>query len=615
MAVIAPAETPPRPGTRTEAVRRWLARRSGWALTGIGVLVTVAVTLAVLVPIVVIAGGSFWSAPFIRQRGQLTVEHYVSFLTSSGTLRLIPTTLEITLAVAVLAVVVGGGLAWIIARTDIPLKRALTFLPVAPLLLSGLLRDTSWIALFGPRAGIGNRLLAAALGVKGPVFNVYGLAGLIISLGLALAAIPYLILLGPIGSMNPSLEEASRASGASQLRTLRSVTIPLLRPAVMSGFIVAAIIAATAFETPILIGLPGGVNTFIASIYTAMTTSVNFSAASAESMLYLVFIGSLLWWYRRTTRVEGRFALVVGKGQAKTPVPLGAWRYPLLALVLVYFFLSFVQLLGVQIYLSLVPYYTATSPVLPHLSFANYRAALDTQNAWGAIEGSLSVAAEAAAICAAVGLVLGYVSYKSRVRGRRVFELIGTLPLGFPPLVFSVALLITFLSIPGLQKLYNSLTLLLIVLVVVFLPFTLRVLSSALVSIDDQLLEASAASGAGLLRTMRSIIIPLLGTALVNGFGIVFILSFRELGGAALVTPPSQKLMMTQIFQLYDNGNYSAVYALNVLSFLITTASLGLLLLLLRAIRYVGSRGSQRPSDRALIGPPAVSGGGGWAAA
>jgi iron(III) transport system permease protein len=591
MAVIAPEDKGETArDTRARAVGRWLGRRSNGALLSVGGVITVAVTLVVVGPILVIALGSFWSASFIRQSGHVTVQNYVSFLTANGTVRLILTTLEITVAVAVLAVVVGGGLAWIIARTDIPGKRALTLLPVAPLLLSGLLRDTSWIALYGPKSGIGNRFFSALFGLHGPVFDVYSLAGLIISLGLALAAIPYLILLGPMGSMNPSLDEASRASGASQLRTLRSVTIPVLRPAVMSGFIVAAIIASTAFETPILIGLPGGVNTFIASIYTTMTTSVNFSAASAESMVYLVFIGALLWWYLRSTRVEGRFALVVGKGQAKTPVRLGAWRWPLFLLVLIYFFVSFVQLLGVQIYLSLVPYYTSTSPILPQLSFANYRMALDTQNAWGAIKGSLSIAAESAAICVAVGLVIGYVSYKSRLRGRRVFELIGTLPLGFPPLVFSVAILLTFLSIPGLQKLYNSLWLLLIVLVVVFLPFTLRVISSALVSIDDQLIEASAASGAKLWRTMRSIIVPLLGTALINGFGIVFILSFRELGGAALVTPPRQQLMMTQIFQLYDSGSYSAVYALNVLSFLITTVSLGVLLLLLRAIRYAGSR-------------------------
>ena len=592
MAVIAPRdEAETAPATRAGAVGRWLGRRSNGALMSAGGVITVAVTLLVVGPILVIALGSFWSASFIRQSGQVTVEHYVSFLTANGTVQLILTTLEITVSVAVLAVVVGGGLAWIIARTDIPGKRALTFLPVAPLLLSGLLRDTSWIALYGPKSGIGNRVFSSLFGSHGPVFNVYSLAGLILSLGMALAAIPYMVLLGPMGSMNPSLDEASRASGASQLRTLRSVTIPLLRQAVMSGFIVAAIIASTAFETPILIGLPGGVNTFIASIYTTMTTSVNFSAASAESMVYLVFIGALLWWYRRSTRVEGRFALVVGKGHAKTPVRLGAWRWPLLVLVLFYFLVSFVQLLGVQIYLSLVPYYSSTSPILQGLSFANYRTALDTQNAWGAIEGSLSIAGESAAICVGVGLVIAYVSYKSKVRGRRAFELIGTLPLGFPPLVFSVAILLTFLSVPGLQKLYNSLWLLLIVLVVVFLPFTLRVISSALVSIDDQLIEASAASGAKLWQTMRSIIVPLLGTALVNAFGIVFILSFRELGGATLVTPPRQQLMMTQIFQLYDSGSYSAVYALNVLSFLITTVSLGVLLLLLRAIGYAGRRG------------------------
>jgi iron(III) transport system permease protein len=182
------------------------------------------------------------------------------------------------------------------------------------------------------------------------------------------------------------------------------------------------------------------------------------------------------------------------------------------------------------------------------------------------------------------------VSFKTRLPGRRYAELVGTVPLAFPPLIFSVALLIAFLSIPGLQRFYRTPVLLLIGLVIVFLPFSLRVVSGSVIAINDQLLEASRASGAGTLRTVRSILTPILTPALASAVGIVFILSFRELGAVALVVPPGEGLMMTQTFNLWFAGNYGAVHALNVLSFLITAGVLVVTVFVVRGLRVLVRR-------------------------
>jgi iron(III) transport system permease protein len=437
-----------------------------------------------------------------------------------------------------------------------------------------------------------NILLMRTFGLDEPVFNVFSLTGLIVTMGLTLAPVPYLILVGPLSSMDPSLEEASRASGATTWRTIRHVTVPLIRPALLSGLTVCAIIVATAFESPVILGVPGGVHTFMANIYSDMSNRHDFGYASASSMVYLVLIGVLLWWYRWATRVEGRFSLIGGRRQAASRSRLGAWRYVLLAVVLLYLFISFGQLLIAAVYLSLVPFFTTTSSELPPMNLDNYREALGSVGTLPSIQNSLVVATEAAVLVVFAALVLSFVSFKTDIKGRRYAELIGTVPLAFPPLIFSVALLISFLSIPGLRRFYNTPVLLIIGLVIVFLPFGLRVISGSVISIGDELLEASRASGAGMLRTLRSILTPLLIPALASAAGIVFVLSFRELGAVALVVPPGEGLIMTQTFTLWFSGRYGAVHALNVLAFLITAGVMIVTYLAVRTLRYVASRRS-----------------------
>ncbi len=567
---------------------------TGLSATRVGVALTIAAMVVILAPILVVVAGSLWSAPFIRVAGHVTLRNYAAFLGAPGTAELLVTTLEMTAGAAVLALATGFVLAWVVTRTDVPFRSSLRWLPVAPLLLSGLLRDTSWIGLYSAHVGIVNLALMRLLGRDQPIFDVFSLLGVITTMGLSLAPIPYLILLGPLSSMDRGIDEASRASGAGQLRTLAHVTLPLLRPALLSGLTLTAIIVAHSFETPIIIGLPGNVHTFISSIYDTMSTRPNYGLASAESMAYLALIGGLLLWYRRSTAVEARFATIAGRGYAPGAARMGPWRYVLFGLVVVYVAVTFVELLGAALYLSLVPYFTVTSKTLPPMGLDNYRDAFTFPGTAGSIRDSLEVAAEVALLTVVLAVVVALVGLKTRVRFRRLADLVGTLPIAFPPLVFSVALLLTFLSVPGMTSFYNTVAPLLLTLIVVFLPYALRVMSSAVIGIDDQLIEASASAGASTLRTLRSIVLPLLATAIASAAVIVFVMSFRELGAVALVVPPDMPLLPVQIFGLWETGLYGAVNAMNVVSFALVAVVLllagGLSVLYRRAARSLRSR-------------------------
>jgi iron(III) transport system permease protein len=557
-----------------------------------GVLLVLGAVMAVIVvPTLVVAVGSVWSAPFINQPGHLTLDNYAQVLTSNRALQAGWSTIQMTLGASAVALTLGGFQAWVIARTNVPFKAVLRWIPVAPLLLSALVANTGFIALYSAQTGIFNAVVMSLFGLENAPVDIYSMPGLILSLGSHLAPISYLVLLAPLMSMGRSLDEASRASGARSFRTLRSVTFPLLRPALLSSFTLTAILASHAFETPLMIGLPVRITTYVSEIYLSITASVSYSQASAQAMVYLLLIGLLLWWNRRVTRVEARFALIAGKDHAAGVKEYDFGRYVLVAAILLINFFSFFSLLGANVFKSLLPYFRLNSP-LPPFTLDNYREALASPNVIEALRNSFLLAGIVSLIAVIVATFLAVLAYKTKSRGRRLAEEVGTLPVAFPPLVFSMAMLITILNLPFLSSLYNSVALLVLVLVVVYLPFALRVMSSAVISIDDSLLEASASSGSTQWRTIRSIALPLMATALVGGMALVFIFSFRELGAIALITPPSTHLLPTLIYGKYQVGQLQQVYALNTMTFVVTVLAFVVLSACYRAIarRVSGAR-------------------------
>lgn len=569
------------------AAARVAAARGGRGLV-LAALALVAAT--VVLPIIVILAGSFWSGALIRMSGGLTLDNYTRFLTAERTRELMGTTLVMTIGSTLLAMFLGGLQAWIIARTDVPLRGLMRWLPVAPILTSALVTNIGFIALYSPNTGLVNVALMRAFGFEGPVFDIYSMPGLILVLGTHLAPIPYLILLGPMSSLGQALEEASRASGAGALRTFRHVTLPLMTPALLAATTLVAVLTSHAFETPVLIGLPAELPTYMLAIFRSMASSLNYSAASAQAIVYLILIGALLLWNRRLTRTEARFAVVGGRGYRPRVAAGGVSRYFSLAIVVTIFIASFGQVVAANVLISVVPYYTTTGP-LPAPTLEHYRTALHAPRSLQAIMGSLLLAAQVALLCGVVATFLAFVAFKTRIAGRRLAEEIGTLPIAFPPLVFSMALLITFLSVPGLAALYNTTGLLVLALVVVFLPLAVRSIGSAMIAIEDELVEASASSGASTARTLWTIVIPLISTALTGGVALVFIFSFRELGAIALVTPPNMQLLPLHIYGLWQGG-FPEVYALNVISFMLVV----LMFFAMRLVVFVIGRAVRRPS-------------------
>lgn len=543
------------------------------AVRSLAFVFALALAIILLLPLVVVVATSFSTGSISDPTSTPTLTNFGWLFSDSDLPGLLWTTALFTVGASLIALGLGAALAWSVSTLNLRGRRILRFLPLLTLALPSLLKDPAWIELYNPQSGVVNRLIGAQ------VFDIYSMTGMIVVAGVNLAPIPYTVLLGPMESFDRSLQEASEVCGATPRRTLWRITIPALAPAFISALILTVVLVASAFETPVLIGLPGGIRTYISAIYQsiALSTVPNLNHAAAQTCLYLVLTGALLAWYVRATRRERRFVVITGRGSSprlSRPSPVASWA--VWALWVAYVVVSFLLPLLITIYESLLPYFSISSGAqFAMLGLGNYREVLGSSVVRQAFATSLVVAIVAVAGTVLCALGVAVIVFKTRLRGRRYFELLGMIPLGIPPIVFSIALLISVVSVPIISLSYGTVVPMVVAEMVASLPFALRILSSAIIQVDDGLLESSTICGASPVRTGLRVLMPVLRSSLLYSGAVVFILSFRELSAVVLLVASNTPLVPTVTFDDWANAQLGQVAALNVLSLAVTAVVAG----------------------------------------
>ena len=219
------------------------------------------------------------------------------------------TTLEYAVGSSLLSVVLGFSAAWVAARTNAPLRGTLftaAFLSMATPLL---VKDIGWILLLGPNEGLLNVWLRALTGSQSVTVPLFSLGGMIVIEGMLWAPIAFLLALAPLRSLDPSLEEAAAMSGASRLITFRRIVLPIAMPSILAVLLLSLIRALESFETPLLIGMPGGVTTLTTALYESIQSGFTprYGDASAYAIVLIGVVAVPLAFYYRATRDAGRF--------------------------------------------------------------------------------------------------------------------------------------------------------------------------------------------------------------------------------------------------------------------------------------------------------------------
>jgi iron(III) transport system permease protein len=531
----------------------------------IPLLISLLVASLVLLPLAILVVRSFTTGGLASNLG-FALSNYCS---AYGDPRFLPTLLN-SLTYAGGSTVLGLGVAVAIAcvatRTNTPFKGLIEIMPLIPLLMPPMTDNIAWIFLLAPRAGILNNFLAETLGIR-TTFSAFSLPAMIWVYGLSLVPLMYVIVLPAFATMNPSFEDAARLSGASFLKTLRSVTLPLTLPAILSAGIVGLLQGLRSFETPALQGIPGGVLVFVSLIYEAVESDFNYGLAVAYSTILLITTSVAVWFYVRVTRTREKFAVVSGSGVKPRVSDIGRWRFVALAFVMTYFVVAILLPLVVVFINSIIPTfnYDFFKTFYMHATPDNYLEVFGHPTFVNGLINSFFIALGTAFIVLTCGAVISHIVHVSGVRGRQVFEAIGTIPLGVPGLILSLGLLIAYIGTP----VYDSVLGILLAFVIFYLPYGIRIISGALVRVHKEMEEAALVHGASWGQVFTRITLPMLKLALASGFFYIFIAAYREVGAAILLTGPGVNYGAVTLFDYYRSGQWAETAAGSIIYFVL----------------------------------------------
>ncbi len=545
----------PRPSAHTRWAR-WVD--PGFLVPGAAALLLLYLTV---VPLAMLVFGS------LRVEGAdgLTLANYATAYSSSRTFRLLLNSLIFGAGTSVVAFTLGTSLAWIVERTNTPLRHWFYALSLVPIIVPGVLGTIAWIFLLSPKIGWINTALKAIFGLQNAPFDIYTMGGMVWVEGLHLSPLVFLTMAAAFKSMDPSLEESAMMSGASTASTLRRITLKLLMPAVASAVLIMFVRGLESFEVPALIGIPAKVPVFTSEIFLALHDfPPDFGAGGALAMGLMAISVLGVYVYHRLSGRSENFTTITGKAFRPRVLDLGPWRYATMAFLVLYFLLIVGLPFFILLWSSLLPFYQ--SPSLAGLSFLtleNYGFVAAYPRAQLALRNSFFLALGAATAVSLLTAVVAWITVKTKLRGRALLDLLAFLPIGVPGLVLGVSMIWLYLTFP--LPIYGTVWILIIAYTTKYLPYGIRTNSGAMMQIHRELEEAGAMSGASWWTTFRRVTLPLLRPGLVAGWIYIFVVSIRELSASVLLASSQSTVLSLLVFDLFDSGKQTAVSAVGVL--------------------------------------------------
>ncbi len=485
--------------------------------------------------------------------GEFSFKFFENVLSSKSTVVALKNTLWVSLGTCFMSTLIALPLSWLLTRTNIPMMAKWRSWFCLPYAIPPYIGAIAWIYLANPSNGILNNFLGQGF------INVYSNAGLIWVMGSFFYTFVLLSLLAALDRMDPSLEEAARLSGAGPLRVFFQITVPIVFPSLMSGMLLVLLAAAASFGVPALIGNPAGIYLVTTKIYTLqkMGSMNGIFMAGALSILLLIIATAVLIFNQKILS-KNSFKTVSGKTARPSLIDLGKAKAPLTVGLIILFIILFVMpLFGISV--------TALSKVQGKFEFSNFgfqnfqRVFFETHETPRALMNSFKLGVMAATATTLMGLLLGYINKKTKLKGRSLIEILASLPYSTPGTVLALAFILTFSSnFMGLPiSLYNTMGMIVIAYFAKYLNFSLRTTSDGFGQIDDCLAEAARVSGATWWITMKTIWFPLMKPALMASWFLVFMPAFSELTMTILLTGPGLETLGTLIFQLQEYGDAS----------------------------------------------------------
>jgi len=454
-------------------------------------------------------------------------------------------TLVVSFAATVMALVIGFVMAWILARTNVPGRRMFEQFMAVPYYLTPLLGALAWSMLGSPESGFINQVWRA-LGGSDHLIDINTPYGIAWVMALFEGSVAFVMIAAVMKSMDPSLEEASRVIGASHLRTMLRVTLPLVVPGVLGAGIFVFAEMLGSFAVALVLGTPNRYYVITTAIYQLIQQyppRIQLAAAMGTSLFAIMFL--MLFAYRRIV-TRGSYVTITGKAFRPRAADVGRLRYVLFGVCMLYLMAAVVLPIAALLYAS-VQKIAVAFPAADNFTLDNFRAAASMNAAGSALTNSLLLAFATATIGIFLMGLLAWLIYRSRLPGAGLIEYVVMFPQAVPRLVFAFGMMWAWLVFP--IPIYGTIWLLLIAYLTVFLPLGVRTIAGVMLQIDKSLEECAQMCGAAWTFRLRTITVPLLAPGLIAAWLLLFIASMRELGASILLMGPHSKVITPAIVE------------------------------------------------------------------
>lgn len=494
--------------------------------------------------------------------GSFSLDNYRAVYTQSANWSALKNTFFSSLYSMFLSLTLAFPLAWLVGRTNLYNKKLFRTIFVTTYMIPPYVGAIAWSQLLNPRVGHLNVLFMKLFGLSEAPFNIYSMGGIVWVFTLFYYPYAFITISRAMEKMDPTLEEASKISGASPLKTIATITLPLMLPSILSAGLLVFVATSSAFGIPSIIGMPAKIDVLTTRIISAtyVGTAEGISESTALAVSLMLIANAVLFF---STFVLGRrqYTTISGKSTRPNLVDLGKFRLPITILVWIFSIIAvFIPLISIVL-TSLAQ--SISRPLGPgNISFDSWISVLKGNTYLNAFKNSLLTAGIAATVGTIISLLLAYLLVKTNVKGRHIPDFIITLGSSTPSIVIALALIMTMSGRFGIN-IYNTLTIIIIAFIIKYLMMAMRTIVSALSQVHISLEEAALNSGASWLRSFKDITLPLIAPSIVAGWFLIFMPCFYELSMTVLLYGAKTK---TLGYLLYELQTYAEPQAASVLS-------------------------------------------------
>ena len=471
---------------------------------------------------------------------------------------------------SVLGVLIAFPLAWLVGRTNLYGKKLFRTIFVTTYMVPPYVGAMAWLRLLNPNVGTLNVVMKNLFGLTESPFNIYTLGGLIWVLTTFYYPYAFITISRAMEKMDPSLEEASRISGASPLKTLRTITLPMMLPSIVAAGLLVFVAAASCYGIPSIIGAPGKIYTVTTRIIDYVHIGSQEGLTDATVLAVFLMALALIILYVSTVPVgKKQYITVGGKSTRPNIVDLGKWRIPITILVSL-FSIVIIVLPFVTIFTTSITVNMGKSLTLDNITFKYWETIFSRTSILASAKNSIIAGFLAATFGIMVSLVMAYLLKRTNVKGKGIPDFLITVGSGTPSVVIALSLIMT-MSGRFKINIYNTMAILVISYMIKYMLMGMRTVVSALSQISPTLEEAGQISGAGWLRRIKDIVLPLILPSVVAGWFLIFMPSFYELTMSTLLYSANTKTLGVELFtyQTYHSQQTASALASAILIFVI----------------------------------------------